>query len=361
MSLREVADELYALPPDRFIAARNSRVKEARAADDRALATQVAALRRPSTAAWAVNLLVRRHPEEIGGLLTLGGQLRTAQAALAGDELRALNRQQHQLMAAVVRRVTALAREDGVRLTAAVTGQVEGTLRAAMSDPDAAAAVLSGLLVGDLTSSGFEPVTLDGAVAVPADGSRVPGRGADPAPARSRPRSVPQRAGLRAVPDLPGPAGPAKARAERAAVEQAARTVARQAAERANRAQREAAEQRALQEAAIRRQEVARRRQEAEEDVRLAAHDASVAETALVAARDRVAHVEARSAALAQDIQRTTERVAELTQELARLREETRAATRDSRAARSTRQTADRAATAARRRAQSANDRLGRL
>src|SRR6478735_4794190 len=53
--LDAIAVELYSLPPDDFTAARNARA----AASDRALAARVKTLRKPTAAAWAVDLLAR--------------------------------------------------------------------------------------------------------------------------------------------------------------------------------------------------------------------------------------------------------------------------------------------------------------
>jgi hypothetical protein len=63
-----VADELYAVAPEEFIAARRTREEEARADGDRVLATSISRLPKPSLAAWATNLLVREHREEIESL-----------------------------------------------------------------------------------------------------------------------------------------------------------------------------------------------------------------------------------------------------------------------------------------------------
>lgn len=165
--LEDVAAELYGLPLDEFTAARDERAKELRADGERTAATAVRALRRPSTAAWAVNQLVRARREEVEQVLDLGAALREAQAALAGDELRALRKQQQQLVAAVVRQTRAVARERGQRLSDTVQREVEATLKAAMADVDAAAAVRSGLLLRSLENTGFTSVDLDGAVALP--------------------------------------------------------------------------------------------------------------------------------------------------------------------------------------------------
>ena len=103
VDLDEVADELYAVPPEEFIALRTARQDEAKADGDKALAKEIGALPKPSAAAWACNLLVREHREEIEGLVELGDLLREAQENLAGDQLRALDVQRRQLLTALTR------------------------------------------------------------------------------------------------------------------------------------------------------------------------------------------------------------------------------------------------------------------
>ncbi len=159
MELDDVADELYAVHPEEFVTARSARVEEARAAGDRALAKEVGALPKPSTAAWVVNVLVRAHRDEIEALTELGALLREAQDSLAGDQLRALNTQRGQLLSALTRQAAARARERGHAVSTSVAGQVEETLRAAMADPEAGEAVLSGRLTSPLSYSGLGGVT----------------------------------------------------------------------------------------------------------------------------------------------------------------------------------------------------------
>ena len=96
--LLEIADELYALPLAEFTPARDA---QAKALKGTPLAAPVKALRKPSTAAWVVNLLVRHESEQVAQVLQVGAALRAAQANLSGDELRALTRQRRQLTAAV--------------------------------------------------------------------------------------------------------------------------------------------------------------------------------------------------------------------------------------------------------------------
>lgn len=162
--LLRIADELYGLPPDRFTAARDGYAKERKGTP---LAARVKALKKPSTAAWVVDLLVRREGEQIEQVLAVGEALREAQQEMDATQLRELTAQRRQLTAALTTRARSLAREHGTRVTDAVAGQVEATLTAAMIDATAAQAVRSGLLVRALSSTGVEEVDAGAAVALP--------------------------------------------------------------------------------------------------------------------------------------------------------------------------------------------------
>ncbi|HEY6934751.1 MAG TPA: hypothetical protein VI452_15230 [Marmoricola sp.] len=159
-----IADRLYAEPVDTFTEARNTAAAQV---EDRALSRQVKALKKPSTAAWAVNLLVRRDAAQIDQVLALGASLREAAASMQGEELRALTRQRRQLTAALATSARTLAREAGTRLSQAVVDQVEDVLTAAMLDPTAADVVRSGLVVKAFSSTGVSDLDVASVVAVP--------------------------------------------------------------------------------------------------------------------------------------------------------------------------------------------------
>jgi hypothetical protein len=167
MDLASAAAKLYALLPSEFTAERNRAAKAARAEGNSLLAKQIGRLPKPSTAAWAVNMLALRKPDEVAQVLELGESLRRAQEDLDPASMRELGQQRHKVLAAVVRQARALATDLGVTVSDAAATEMEATLRAAMADPDAADAVRSGHLVRTLASNGFEPVDLSGAVAVP--------------------------------------------------------------------------------------------------------------------------------------------------------------------------------------------------
>jgi hypothetical protein len=71
--------ELYGVPPDRFIEARDKLASELRAAGQDDEAAVVKKLKKPSVVAWAVNAAARDAPDEVDELLESGEELRRAQ------------------------------------------------------------------------------------------------------------------------------------------------------------------------------------------------------------------------------------------------------------------------------------------
>lgn len=162
--LLEVAEHLYGLPLADFTPARDARARELKGTD---LAAPLKRLRKPSTAAWVVNLLVRHETEQVDQVLSVGEALREASTGMDAAQLRELTRQRRQLTAAVTTRARGLAREHGLRVTESVAEQIESTLTAAMIDAGAAQAVRSGLLVTSLAATGVDAVDVSAAVALP--------------------------------------------------------------------------------------------------------------------------------------------------------------------------------------------------
>lgn len=192
MDLESVTDELYGLRPDRFTTARNARAAEARKAGDRQLADAVRALRRPTLAAWASNLLVRERPEEARSLATLGEGLRRAHHELDGERLRELSRQQHVLVTALAREARQLAAEAGQPVGEDVQYEVEATLHAVLADPAAAEEWAAGRLVRPLAAPvGFTAALTD----VPAPSGGRAARGGEGQGAGTEERRVEERAG----------------------------------------------------------------------------------------------------------------------------------------------------------------------
>jgi hypothetical protein len=153
----ELIQRLYEQPPDGFVAARTEAINEAKQAGDRDTAKRLAALKKPTVAAWVVNLLALRRPDLIDELVDLSAALRDAQRGLQGDQLRELTAQRRQVVSALVgaARKLALEAEPGAKLP---LGEVEATLSAALAEPAVAAQVRTGRLIRAASYAGFGEV-----------------------------------------------------------------------------------------------------------------------------------------------------------------------------------------------------------
>ena len=183
--LADLADDLYGTAPAAFVAARGALVARL---DDKALAARVKELRKPSPAAWVVNLLVRERRGELDAVLDLGVALRAAQESLDRAELTRLAKERRARVTALAQTGADLAREEGHPVPPAVATAVAATLDAGLADAGAADAIRTGRLLRALETIGFEPVDLAEAVAVPEAGSRAAQK--RPAAERPRPRAV---------------------------------------------------------------------------------------------------------------------------------------------------------------------------
>jgi hypothetical protein len=239
-------DDLYGLPLDQFIPERTALARALRADKRRDDATAVAALRKPSVAAWAVNQLVRSQGGAVDELYEAGDALRGAQADLLagrgdGRALHAANDRQRAAVDTLVEAATGLLDSDGHELSPAIVERVRDTLHAAALDEDAREQVRAGRLERELRHVGLglgeSAFSAPPAPAAPKAGSTAAG-GQDAK--ETRPTSTP-------------PAGREQAeQAKRAARERsaarkaarAAETAARRRAERSTHALRAARERR---------------------------------------------------------------------------------------------------------------------
>jgi hypothetical protein len=221
---------LYALPPERFVAARNEAVARARADGDAAGAARLAGLRRPTVAAWLVNLIALHRAEQVADLLDLGAQLREAQRQRSGERLRELSARRRSAISGLVAEARRLAVEAGrPPRNALPLAEVEATLAAALADEDVATVVRAGRLTRAAEYAGFG----EG----PRPDLRVVGGGERAAGARpaGRQRGA-TTGGARAAPDAELTPAPADDRADRADRVEGGDHVAR--AERVDRADR---------------------------------------------------------------------------------------------------------------------------
>jgi hypothetical protein len=345
VDLADVAHELYGLLPGDFTAERNQRAKDLKADGDAHLAAQVKALGKPTSAAWLVNQLVRHHGEEVEQVAAVGAALREAQDDLESGELLALNKQRHLVLRAVVQQARALARELGQPVSTAVADEVEQTLRAVMSDPDAAQAVRTGTLRRSLSGTGLGPVDLTDAVALPQAGPAAqPGR-------RPAPSAGPGRGGT-------GRRGTARAAADAGAPTSGTKRTRDELAERRHQHEREQVERERAQ-AERERQEAERERQQrALAEARRQAEEAEEQAASADEARDQA---QASLDELDDRQQRLTDELHALEHQLRDAKSRLDVVQREAQAAMHARDEARHSAEAARRAADRARTRLERL
>jgi hypothetical protein len=176
-----VAD-LYGLPLEEFVSARDALARELRKAKRRDEAAEVAALVKPSRPAWMVNQLARREGALTAKLLECAEALAEAQeAALSGggaDDLRAAARAERSAIDRLVDAARGL-RPEGQAPSAAMLERLRTTLQAVASDEALRESVRAGRLADEPAGGGAWPIA--GFVT------------AEPAPRRGRGRREPAR------------------------------------------------------------------------------------------------------------------------------------------------------------------------
>ncbi len=233
--------DLYGLPLDRFIPERASLVRELRSGGEREQAAVVAAQRKPSVAAWAVNQLVRTQRREVEDLFAAGDALRDVQAGVLGGsadarDLRSAAEQERAAVDALVAIARGLLSSGGHELSAATVERVAETLHAAALDDEARGQVGEGRLVRELRHVGLGG-GLGGAVAAPPATKRPAQPDRDGQPKRS---TEPERrdAAAERQATKERKAADAAERREREEARKQARAVERDAAREVDRAQR---------------------------------------------------------------------------------------------------------------------------
>ncbi|RIQ37424.1 hypothetical protein [Jiangella rhizosphaerae] len=162
MNLDDAADELYALPPEEFVEARNTLAKRLKGEGAGDVAARVKALRKPTVAAWLTNQLVRRHRDEVAALMELGGRMRKAMSAMDGTALRELTAERKKQVDALLKAARKVAKDGGQRASVELIEAVASSLDAAIADPRAAELLQAAQLSHGLEHVGFGAVEDDG-------------------------------------------------------------------------------------------------------------------------------------------------------------------------------------------------------
>ncbi len=293
--LSEAVAELYAGDAEVFTSRRKELAAQARAADDKTAAKEIAALGKPTRSASLINQLVWADPTVPARLAELGDQLRAGDAAPDGPTIRKLSAARRDLVEALVRQATA---RSAPPASAAVREEIADTFNAALADPLVASDLAAGRLLRAARWAGFGLGIGTGT---------APGFAPGPPP-----KTEPRQGGRKPGPADPGQSGarsPAERRErQRAEAERAVAdaSLAADAAAAAEREQQQAVKLTVDSQAADRQALT-----QAEQQVAVAQHDLVQAQRALADAQAVRARAEQRQASSRTTLARERDRLAE--------------------------------------------------
>ena len=157
--LDRAGDGLYALPLEDFVPARNELAKRLRKDGDKEGAADVAARRKPTLVAWAVDQLAHTRRREVDLLLDAGKRLVDAQqASLSKGGQTELDAAQASLRKSVATLTDAAGKVLGGRASASTLTRVSETLRAAATGAEGRELLARGCLVEELSDTGWDIV-----------------------------------------------------------------------------------------------------------------------------------------------------------------------------------------------------------
>ncbi|MFJ2503219.1 transposase [Microbacterium sp. NPDC087592] len=180
-TFEEIAAALYAGAPEAFVASRKA---QADGVADPEFASRIRALRKPSVAAWVVNVFAQERAGQLGEALQLAAELREAQDDLDASALAKLGRERRALTRRLAEMAAELAGSRGEKITSATREAVEGSISAAFFDPAAAGAVASGRLMRAIEASASSDDIRDAVVGEIPELESVPQRPPDELQAR---------------------------------------------------------------------------------------------------------------------------------------------------------------------------------
>jgi hypothetical protein len=156
VTLDEATDRLYGADLDDFVAERTGLARVLREAGDGTGSAQVAKLKKPTLAAWALNQLSRRRRRDVDLLLDAGHRLRQAQEGVTRGADRVSFEQAQKTERDALRRLTQEAGKLLGGASPAVLAQISNTLRAAAVSEAGRELLARGRFTKPLESEGFD-------------------------------------------------------------------------------------------------------------------------------------------------------------------------------------------------------------
>jgi hypothetical protein len=169
VTLDEATDHLYSVDLDAFVPERTRLARELRDAGDRSAAEQVAKLKKPTVAAWALNQLARKRRRDVDLLLGAGHRLRQAQEGVVSGADREAFEKAQKTQRDALRRLTQQASQLLGGASSQALSQISGTLRAAAVSEEGRELLARGRFTTPLEPEGFD---VFGALPAPPAASR---------------------------------------------------------------------------------------------------------------------------------------------------------------------------------------------
>jgi hypothetical protein len=175
-------DDLYALPAEEFVRARDALARDLAKAGRRDESQQVRALRRPSRSAAALNMIARTRRDDLQAVLDGGAAMRTALQTGDRDAWEAAR-------ADATQRISELA--EAAAGAEAAQREVADSLWAAVADEEAAANLMAGRLEQPLSNPGLSGLA---GLTLQAPSQRRPAKAAKASAAAKAPAPKPDTA-----------------------------------------------------------------------------------------------------------------------------------------------------------------------
>jgi hypothetical protein len=144
-------DDLFSLPLEEFISARDQMASRLATEGKDEEAALVAKFRKPSIAAWALNRAARNHPDAVRRLIASHEAVRTARSATALQEA---SGERQKAVSELTALATAELTAEGRPVAGTTRDRINSTLLAVAADPAGEEDLVAGRLVRDIEPSG---------------------------------------------------------------------------------------------------------------------------------------------------------------------------------------------------------------
>lgn len=157
--LPEAAAALYLVSPEEFTSERDRLARELKEAGESEAALKVKSLKRPTVAAYALNLIASRQPAEIKSLLEADDQLRNASTR---DEMETAKLTRQRTITSITTAALSILREQARSTGNQIKEKISETLLAVANDDDARELLENGTLTREIAPGNIAAASVFG-------------------------------------------------------------------------------------------------------------------------------------------------------------------------------------------------------